>query len=126
MLPSNSLAFDYFPGFGIIKVLLRRNFPMPLYEYCCSQCGKCVEIVQKVGDPPPKKCKSCGGALKKVISAPAIQFKGNGWYVTDYAKKTSPQNEEKPQEKTEEKAKSKEGAPSKSASEKPSPASSKD
>jgi putative FmdB family regulatory protein len=99
---------------------------MPLYEYCCSQCGKCFEVVQKVADPPPKKCKSCGGALKKVISAPAIQFKGNGWYITDYAKKSSPQKEEKPQEKEETKAKSKDGDSSKPASEKPSSSSSKD
>jgi putative FmdB family regulatory protein len=64
---------------------------MPIYEYVCSQCGRRCEVVQKVNDPPLKKCKSCGGALKKVISAPAIQFKGNGWYITDYARKSTPE-----------------------------------
>lgn len=95
---------------------------MPLYEYVCSQCGHRIEVVQKVGDPSPKICTSCGGVLKKVISAPALQFKGNGWYITDYAKKSSPREEEKPKEKTEEKAKSKgkEERSSKGTSEKPS------
>jgi putative FmdB family regulatory protein len=64
---------------------------MPIYEYVCSQCGRRCEVVQKVSDPPLKKCKSCGGALKKVISAPAIKFKGNGWYITDYARKSTPE-----------------------------------
>ncbi len=60
---------------------------MPLYEYKCSKCQKKIEIIQKVGDPAPTKCPFCGGSLKKLISIPAIQFKGSGWYVTDYAAK---------------------------------------
>jgi putative FmdB family regulatory protein len=73
---------------------------MPLYEYECTQCGCRSEVVQKVGDPPLRTCKKCGGALKKLISSPAIQFKGSGWYVTDYAKKSGPQDEGKKREKT--------------------------
>ncbi|MFW6139995.1 MAG: FmdB family zinc ribbon protein [Acidobacteriota bacterium] len=59
---------------------------MPLYEYECSKCHKKIEIIQKVGEPPPKKCPYCGGILNKLVSTPAIQFKGSGWYVTDYAR----------------------------------------
>jgi putative FmdB family regulatory protein len=62
---------------------------MPLYEYRCSKCGATVETLQGVHDAPLKKCRECGGRLVKLISAPAIQFKGNGWYITDYAKKSS-------------------------------------
>jgi len=60
---------------------------MPLYEYKCKNCGATEEVIQKVADPPLVKCGACGGPLKKVISCPAIQFKGSGWYVTDYAAK---------------------------------------
>ena len=67
---------------------------MPLYEYRCTQCFRRVEIIQKVGDPPLEKCKVCGGAMKKVISSPAIQFKGSGWYITDYAKRSTPEKSE--------------------------------
>jgi putative FmdB family regulatory protein len=95
---------------------------MPIYEYVCSQCGNRIEVLQKLNDPPLKKCKSCGGVLKKMISPPAIQFKGNGWYVTDYAKKASPQKEEKTKETAKDKEK---GAPKPSA-EKPGASSSKD
>lgn len=68
---------------------------MPIYEYECTQCGCRSEVVQKISDPPLRKCKKCDGALKKLISPPAIQFKGKGWYITDYAKKTAPQDEGK-------------------------------
>ena len=71
---------------------------MPLYEYRCTQCFRRVEIIQKVGDPPLEKCQVCGGAMKKVISSPAIQFKGSGWYITDYAKKSSPDRSESKRE----------------------------
>jgi putative FmdB family regulatory protein len=67
---------------------------MPLYEYRCTQCFRRVEIIQKVGGPPLEKCMVCGGAMKKVISSPAIQFKGSGWYITDYAKRSSPEKSE--------------------------------
>ena len=68
---------------------------MPIYEYKCQDCGKRMEKIQKMSDPPCKKCPSCGGALTKLISSPAIQFKGNGFYITDYAKKNSPSEEKK-------------------------------
>jgi putative FmdB family regulatory protein len=62
---------------------------MPIYEYECRKCGHRLEVMQRVSDPPRKRCPECGGALKKLISAPAIQFKGSGWYVTDYGGKRS-------------------------------------
>ena len=61
---------------------------MPLYEYQCKKCGHRFERIQKFSDPHVKKCPDCGGAVEQVISAPAVQFKGAGWYVTDYAKKS--------------------------------------
>ena len=60
---------------------------MPLYEYKCEICGATFEVIQRFSDPPIETCRTCGGPVKKVLSAPAIQFKGSGWYVTDYAKK---------------------------------------
>jgi putative FmdB family regulatory protein len=59
---------------------------LPLYEYECTKCGRRTEIIQKFSDPPLKACGVCKGRLKKLLSAPAIQFKGSGWYVTDYGK----------------------------------------
>jgi putative FmdB family regulatory protein len=61
---------------------------MPLYEYQCEKCGHRFEKIQKFSDKPVKKCPECGGKVEQVISAPAVQFKGSGWYVTDYAKKS--------------------------------------
>ena len=60
---------------------------MPLYEYQCKKCHHRFEKIQKFSDPHVKKCPECGGPVEQVISAPAVQFKGSGWYVTDYAKK---------------------------------------
>lgn len=62
---------------------------MPIYEYECRKCKAHVEAFQKVSDKPLTKCRKCGGKLERKISAPAIQFKGTGWYVTDYAGKTT-------------------------------------
>lgn len=62
---------------------------MPLYEYLCKKCGHRFERIQKFSDPLVKKCPECGGLVEQVLSAPAVQFKGSGWYVTDYAKKPS-------------------------------------
>lgn len=62
---------------------------MPLYEYQCKKCQHRFERIQKFSDPHPKKCPKCGGPIEQTISAPAVQFKGSGWYVTDYAKKSS-------------------------------------
>lgn len=57
---------------------------MPLYEYQCEKCGKRVEILQRASDKPYKHCPNCGGDMKKLFSSPAIQFKGSGFYKTDY------------------------------------------
>jgi putative FmdB family regulatory protein len=62
---------------------------MPLYEYQCDVCGHRFEKIQKFSDPPIDACPSCGGAVKKLVSSPAFQFKGSGWYVTDYARSGS-------------------------------------
>lgn len=62
---------------------------MPLYEYQCSKCKHRFEKIQKFSDPHVTKCPKCGAKVEQVISAPAVQFKGSGWYVTDYAKKSS-------------------------------------
>lgn len=62
---------------------------MPLYEYQCKKCGHLFEKIQRFSDKPVKKCPECGGTVEQTISAPAVQFKGSGWYVTDYAKKGS-------------------------------------
>jgi putative FmdB family regulatory protein len=59
---------------------------MPLYEYQCQDCGFRSEELQKLADPPLTVCPKCGGTFKRLISAPAFQFKGSGWYVTDYAR----------------------------------------
>jgi len=61
---------------------------MPLYEYQCQKCGHRFEKIQKFSDKLIKKCPECGGRVEQVINAPAVQFKGSGWYVTDYASKS--------------------------------------
>ncbi len=61
---------------------------MPLYEYQCEKCGHRFEKIQKFSDKMVKKCPVCGGRVEQMISAPAVQFKGSGWYVTDYANKS--------------------------------------
>jgi putative FmdB family regulatory protein len=60
---------------------------MALYEYECDTCGHRFEVIQRHSDPPADKCPVCGKPVRKLQSAPAFQFKGTGWYVTDYAKK---------------------------------------
>jgi putative FmdB family regulatory protein len=63
---------------------------LPLYEYQCKKCERRVEKIQKYSDPPLTTCEHCGGKLKRLISSSAIQFKGSGWYVNDYARGSSP------------------------------------
>lgn len=58
---------------------------MPIYEFECRKCKAHLEVFQKMNDKHPVRCRKCGGRLEKLLSAPAIQFKGSGWYVTDYA-----------------------------------------
>jgi putative FmdB family regulatory protein len=60
---------------------------MPLYEYRCESCGVTFEVIQKFTDPAVGTCQKCGGTVRRLFSAPAIQFKGTGWYITDYARK---------------------------------------
>ena len=62
---------------------------MPLYEYQCQECAETIEVVQRFSDEPQTICPSCGGVLKKLISSPAIRFKGSGFYLTDYGKGTA-------------------------------------
>jgi putative FmdB family regulatory protein len=62
---------------------------LPLYEYQCKKCHSLTERIQKFSDPPLTVCPHCGGELEQLLSAPAVQFKGSGWYVTDYARKAS-------------------------------------
>lgn len=63
---------------------------MPLYEYQCKKCKHRFEKIQKFSDRPLKKCPECGGPVEQLLHAPAVQFKGSGWYVTDYAGKKEP------------------------------------
>jgi putative FmdB family regulatory protein len=95
---------------------------MPIYEYECRKCGAHTEAFQKLSDKPLTKCPKCGGRLEKRISAPAIQFKGSGWYVTDYAGKATKDSDtssESKAEKTDKKA-AKEDSPTKKTSDKAS------
>ena len=69
---------------------------MPLYEYQCDACGHRFEKIQKFSDPHADVCPKCGkGPIAKLVSSPAIQFKGSGWYITDYAKKSSSESASK-------------------------------
>jgi putative FmdB family regulatory protein len=62
---------------------------VPLYEYLCKKCGNRFEKIQKFSDPEIKECPQCSGEVERLLSAPAVQFKGTGWYVTDYARKSA-------------------------------------
>jgi putative FmdB family regulatory protein len=68
---------------------------MPLYEYQCETCCHRFERIQKFSDPLVDVCPSCGGKVRKLLSSPAIQFKGSGWYITDYAKKSASKDDGK-------------------------------
>ncbi|HEY0762056.1 MAG TPA: zinc ribbon domain-containing protein [Pyrinomonadaceae bacterium] len=101
---------------------------MPIYEYECKKCKAHVEAFQKLNDKPLTKCRKCGGKLERKISAPAIQFKGTGWYVTDYAEKTTKSEKSESESVSESKSdksdksekKTKESSPAKKTSDKPS------
>jgi putative FmdB family regulatory protein len=94
---------------------------MPLYEYQCDNCGHRFEVIQKFSDAPVAVCPKCGGPVTKLFSSPAIQFKGSGFYITDYARKSdsattpassetktdSPKTEAKTEKKSETKSDSK-------------------
>ena len=95
---------------------------MPIYEYECAKCGKRIEVIQKMSDKPLKKHTDCGGTLQKLVSAAGFQFKGTGWYVTDYARKDAKTESNESKETTSSKDSSsngnKEGSGSKAGSEK--------
>ena len=94
---------------------------MPIYEYRCTKCGHRFEAIQKVSDAHLSKCEKCKGKTERLISSPAIQFKGSGWYITDYARKgqsdSKGSSESSSSEKTSESSSS-EGASEKSGSKK--------
>ena len=98
---------------------------MPIYEYECTKCGKTIEVIQKFSDKPLKKHAGCGGSLTKLISAAGFQFKGTGWYVTDYARKGKSEGAESSKKDSKETSSNdnKEGSADKSA---PTKASKKD
>jgi putative FmdB family regulatory protein len=73
---------------GMLQTEFRRFLKLPLYEYDCPKCGT-FEVIRKFADAPLESCPTCAGPVEKLASAPAIQFKGTGWYVTDYARKSS-------------------------------------
>jgi putative FmdB family regulatory protein len=86
---------------------------MPNYEYLCKNCGHRFEQIRKFSDKPLRKCPECGGVIEQVISAPAVQFKGSGWYVTDYAKKGASSGSSSPSSSSEGDGSSKETKDSK-------------
>jgi putative FmdB family regulatory protein len=84
---------------------------MPLYEYQCQNCGHRFERIQKFSDAPIAECPKCGGAVQKLVSSPAFQFKGTGWYVTDYARQGEKSTESKPAAKSDSTTESKTTTP---------------
>jgi putative FmdB family regulatory protein len=72
---------------------------MPLYEYSCSRCGKTFEVIQKFVDEPLTVHEGCGGKVQRLLSPPALQFKGTGWYVTDYGRNGSSYASRDPKER---------------------------
>lgn len=96
---------------------------MPIYEYECLQCGKRTELLQRLDEAPLAACPQCNGEVRKLVSAPAVQFKGSGWYVTDYAGKKGAGSASKPESKAESGSDSKaESKSESSASESKTPA----
>jgi|SRR5580698_3179279 putative FmdB family regulatory protein len=94
--------------------------PVPLYEYKCLKCSRKTEKIEHVNGPHLKKCPHCGGKVESLISAPAIQFKGSGWYVTDYAGKSPAAEAAKEEKASSDKKDSKESKDSKDSSSKDS------
>ena len=81
---------------------------MPLYEYQCKKCKHKFEKIQKFSDPPVRKCPECGGPVEKLLHAPAVQFKGSGWYVTDYGGKNEGSKSDSGSDKSDKKEAAKE------------------
>lgn len=91
---------------------------MPIYEYKCAECGAHIEKMQRVSDAPLTVCENCGGKLEKQLSLSGFQFKGEGWYVTDYSKKSSGGKETKSEKSGEKSSSTDSTAKSDSASNK--------
>jgi putative FmdB family regulatory protein len=89
---------------------------MPLYEYECEVEGNRFEVIQKFSDAPLTTCPTCGGAVRKLLSSPAIQFKGSGWYITDYARKGSSGGDGSPTKSSSSSSKSSDSSTSSSSS----------
>ena len=89
---------------------------MPIYEFECRKCNAHLEVFQKMSDKPPVKCRKCGGRLERKLSAPAIQFKGSGWYVTDYASKATKAEKSESESTAEAKSEKKSSSPAKKTS----------
>ena len=89
---------------------------MPIYEFECRKCKAHIEVFQKMSDKPPVKCRKCGGRLERKLSAPAIQFKGSGWYVTDYASKATKSEKSESESTVEAKSEKKSSSPAKKTS----------
>lgn len=70
---------------------------MPIYGYVCEKCGARIEVIQKVGDAPRKRCQKCRGKLEKIVSRTSFQLKGGGWYLTDYSRKAAAVSADKPE-----------------------------
>jgi putative FmdB family regulatory protein len=80
---------------------------MPLYEYCCHRCGRTFEVIEKFADEPLRTHEGCGGTVERLLSAPALQFKGSGWYVTDYGRNGKSSSSEEANNKAAQKSDSK-------------------
>jgi putative FmdB family regulatory protein len=72
-----------------VSPLSRRRYELPLYEYRCLKCKRHTDKIENMNGPHLKKCPHCGGKVESVLTAPSIQFKGSGWYVTDYGRKNA-------------------------------------
>ncbi len=92
---------------------------MPLYEYQCDACGTRFELIQKFSDPPASACPSCKGSVRKLLSSPAIQFKGSGWYVTDYGRKGATASSDNGAAATKDESKDTDGKAAKASDKKP-------
>jgi putative FmdB family regulatory protein len=98
---------------------------MPLYEYRCEACGHQFEVIQKFSDDPIAVCPKCGsGPVAKLLSSPAFQFKGTGWYITDYARKGTSEGKESKEKPAADAKESKPDSKSTPASSPPKPTSS--
>jgi putative FmdB family regulatory protein len=96
--------------YNAVLTRARGAWTVPLYEYQCTKCHKKTEKIESVSGPHLKKCPHCGGKVERLVAAPAIQFKGAGWYVTDYAGKKSGGNDGGSPEKSAAKESAKESA----------------